>query len=265
MHAGWTMKINDALPVKESAPQFRPWIDAYSQANDQRRTLAERGIQTPWPATDTKKVEVRSVAAKKLIYRAFDPLPGLPVMVEGWALCTKLTPDGRAQVVSLAMPGELVFATAAFSERLSIFIEAVTDVTIAFFDRRSFARSIENSAELLMKLQTAILAEQGHFLELLSDIGQRRADERVARLLLHLLERMQLRNAAPDLSFPMPLGARHVADMTGMTVAHANSIFTHFRWDEKLVHLQNKVITILDLPALARIAGESALVDHFRR
>ena len=91
--------------------------------------------------------------------------------------------------------------------------------------------------------------------QLIVDLGRRTADERIARLILSLGERLARRNMVREnpLEFAFPLRQHHIADATGLTAVHVNKVLTEFRRDG-LIKLSDRSLTILDEARFRRIA-----------
>src|SRR6185295_11593754 len=104
------------------------------------------------------------------------------------------------QILSFILPGDLISAGAVFSERLSFFVDAITDVRTAVCKRVPLDEILAQS-----------LAEKTEVEELATDLGRRRAEERIARLFLQLKTRLEALGQAPAMSFDMPLRQQHIA------------------------------------------------------
>ncbi|MQV62768.1 cyclic nucleotide-binding domain-containing protein, partial [Sinorhizobium meliloti] len=92
----------------------------------------------------------------------------------------RLLSDGRRQVVSFQLPGEM-FGFEAGSNH-AFFAEAITETTLAIFGRRNMQ---ERSRELLALALTGMARAQQHLLV----IGRQCAVERIAAFLVDLCER----------------------------------------------------------------------------
>ena len=90
--------------------------------------------------------------------------------------------------------------------------------------------------------------------EQLFDLGKRMADERIAGLILRLMDRLDLRGEIHDQSFPFPLRQQHIADITGLTPVHVSRVIGTFR-KRGLLDIAGGVVTIRDLPELRRVGG----------
>jgi CRP-like cAMP-binding protein len=209
--------------------------------------------QDGWHGTFPLQSERQITRARHTIYRAGENLDGIPFVYSGWAARVRRLPDGRRQILSFILPGDLMSAGAIFSDRLSFFVEAITDVRYSVSQRAQVDEILAQDPQLLRTLVSACLAEKAEVEELATDLGRRRAEERIARLFLQLRTRLEARGQVTGLSFDMPLRQQHIADATGMTVIHVGRVLGVLRTDG-VIHVAGGVLTITDLPALQRLA-----------
>ena len=92
--------------------------------------------------------------------------------------------DGRRQILSFLLPGDLV-STACFLEPMSgRTVEAITDVTCRKYIRNDLKAYLFQRPQLLEKLSKTWVEERTQADQLALDLGRRTADERIARLIL---------------------------------------------------------------------------------
>ena len=206
-----------------------------------------------WQRAFPLQHERQLTRARHSIYRAGDILEGIPVVHSGWAARVRRLSDGRRQILSFILPGDLISAGAVFSERLSFFVEAITDVRTAVCRRAPLDEILAQSPRLLHALLAGCLAEKTEVEELATDLGRRRAEERIARLFLQLKYRLEVLGQVSGMSFDMPLRQQHIADATGMTVIHVGRVLGTLR-NEGVLQINGGVLTIVDLAALQRLS-----------
>ena len=187
--------------------------------------------------------------SRQTLMRAGERLAGVPMLSEGWAARVSRLPDGRRQILSFVLPGDFVSISTVFSEKLLYFVEAVTPVRCIYYDRDDFSRQMMADPHVFAALVKLLLAEKERAYQLAVDLGRRDATERIARLLLHLKSRLEMRGLVVDGAFDLPLRQQHIADATGLTSVHVNRVFCTLRQDG-LVDVRDGRLKILDLPAL---------------
>lgn len=195
----------------------------------------------------------RTVRARQMVLRAGERLVGVPLITEGWAACISRLPDGRRQILSFLLPGDLVSASAVFIERLPYYVEAITSARCSFYDRGTLGRRLSAEPRMFNELVRLLLSEKERVDQLAVDLGRRDAPGRIARLLLHLRQRLEERGLVADGGFDLPLRQQHIADATGLTSVHVNRVFCAFRQDG-IVEMRRGRLTVMDMQALRRRA-----------
>ena len=75
----------------------------------------------------------REIAARQNIYRAGELNEGVLVICDGWAVRFVQLPNGKRQILSVLLPGDLVSPTAIFEGQFGFSVQAVTDVRYCYF------------------------------------------------------------------------------------------------------------------------------------
>ena len=194
------------------------------------------------------------VKARRLIVHEQDFHDAMPVICSGWAATVKLLPDGRRQILSVLLPGDIVSAGLLFAPKPGLVIEAITDVCYRTFKRRELKSYLLRQTKFLDKVLNGWIAEQTRADRLIVDLGRRSGEERIARLILNLAQRLKVRDMMSDMNkIDFPLRQHHIADATGLTQVHVSKVVSDFRRNG-LVEFHQRSLTILDLDGLRRRA-----------
>lgn len=166
--------------------------------------------------------------------------------------------DGSRQILSFLLPGDLVSTALLFDARPRYQVEAVTDVRYRVFKRGELRAILLKNPDLFDCLAKAWTEEKDRADQLIVDLGRRTANERIARLMLNLAERLGRRGmirtaAAPAIEMDFPLRQYHIADATGLTPVHVNKVLSEFRRGG-LVRISDRSLTILDPAGFRRVA-----------
>ena len=215
--------------------------------------LPSSASRAPWLERLPLRRGQQSARPRQTIYRAGETLDGVPIICDGWAARVSRLSDGRRQILSFILPGDLVSTNAVFAGSLNFFVEAVTAVRHSCYDRSDLSERLAAEPNLIRALVSACLAEKEEVDQLATNLGRRRAEERIARLFLHLKEQLDVRGLVRDHSFAFPLRQQHIADATGLTPVHVNRVIGALRSDG-LIEMANGVLRIANLAALQRIA-----------
>lgn len=210
------------------------------------------------PATrpDPVRQSSHSVPARRIICRGQDLHDIVPVICSGWAAAIVMLSDGSRQIVSFLLPGDMISTTMLFDSRPYCLVEAITDVNFRTFNRTDMKAHIYKKPELLDTFFKAWVDEKVRADQLIVDLGRRTADERIARLILNLVDRLAKRDMVRDnpTEFEFPLRQHHIADATGLTPVHVSKVLTEFRRNG-LINISERSITILDPEGFSRVAN----------
>ena len=180
--------------------------------------------------------------------------PHLYTILEGWAFRHKQIEDGRRQVLNFALPGDLVGLQLAIMNEMQHTVTALTRTRLCVFQRDKVWSVFTDHAALGFAM-TWIAAREEQLLDghLLS-VGQRKALERVAYLILHLYERAEGVGYAGDDALQAPFTRAHFADALGITPVHLSRTLRRLR-ERELVRWRDESLVILNRPELERIAS----------
>jgi len=218
---------------------------------------AAAGAEARAPCSKSLKVRqsANTAPARRIIWRGQDLHDIVPVICSGWAAAIVMLSNGSRQIVSFLLPGDVISTTLLFDSRPYCLVEAITEVSYRAFDRAELKSMLYREPELLDKFSKAWVDEKARADQLIVDLGRRTADERIARLILNLIDRLEKRRMVQDdpIEFDFPLRQHHIADATGLTPVHVSKVLTEFRRNG-LINISERSLTILDLPGFRRVA-----------
>jgi CRP/FNR family transcriptional regulator, anaerobic regulatory protein len=199
----------------------------------------------------------RTVPARRIICREQDLQDAVPIICSGWAASVVLLSDSSRQILSFLLPGDLVSTALLFEPRSPCLVEAITDVVCRTFKRSELKAHLFKNPELFDKLSRAWIEEKDRADQLIVDLGRRTADERIARLMLNLAQRLSQRDMTrtteDSIEMEFPLRQHHIADATGLTPVHVSKVLSEFR-RSGLIKISDRSLTILDPAGFRRVA-----------
>lgn len=199
--------------------------------------------------------DVLTVAPRRIVCREQDVLANVPVICSGWAAAAVMLSDGSRQILSFLLPGDLVSAALLFEPKPHCFVEAITKVTYRAFDRADLKAALFNNPDTAAKFAYLWIDEKKRADAMIVDLGRRPASERIARLILGLVERLQHRNMTTGGGcVEFPLRQHHIADATGLTPVHVSKLLSEFRRN-KLIRLSERSLAILDPVGFRAVAN----------
>ena len=196
---------------------------------------------------------VHTIPARRLILHPKEWSDFVPIICSGWAMSSVALPDGRRQIISFLLPGDIVSAGSLLAPTSGHTVEAITDVTYRKFKREEVKQALFGRSDLLEKLFSLWNESKMRADQLALDLGRRRADERIARLILRLAEKVAKRTLVRSQCFDFPLRQRHIADATGLTPVHVSKVLGELQ-RAGLIDISSRSLTILNAAELQRVA-----------
>ena len=209
---------------------------------------ADGGL-SPLPISGT----LHTIPARRLILHPKEWSEFVPIVCSGWAMSSIALTDGRRQVISFLLPGDIVSVGSLLAPLSGHTVEAITEVTYRKFKRQEIKELLFSRADLLERLFTLWNEAKARADQLALDLGRRRADERIARLILRLSEKVAKRSLVRTQTFDFPLRQRHIADATGLTPVHVSKILGELQ-RAGMIEISGRSLTILNASELHRVA-----------
>ena len=172
---------------------------------------------------------------------------GPVILVEGFAGRFSLLRDGRRQIVSFLLPGD-VCDFGSVPQKSHMPIVSLTPTTVGVISgtlyEHAFGRTVEHG-----RFVEAEIARQW-----IVNVGARTALERVAHLLCELFTRLQAVGLTSADSCTLPVTQSAMADALGLTSVHVNRTLMILR-HQRLATLRHQTLIIHDHFALLAVAG----------
>ena len=177
---------------------------------------------------DIKREHLLTPAGAEIV-RAGEDSPELYTLYSGWAFRFKTLPDGRRQILSFLLPGDLLGLQAAMFDAALYGIEALTDVQLCVLSRRKVWALFGEMPGLAFDVTWLGSREESIVDENLTSVGRRTATERVAALIVSLYKRAKALGLVADETFTFPLTQQHIADALGLSLVHTNKTLARLR------------------------------------
>jgi CRP/FNR family transcriptional regulator len=194
----------------------------------------------------------RAVSAGKMLFSEGEPADGLWAVKDGLVHIVKFGPEGREIVLEVIPPGELFGAVAALESRAYPASAVAVEPSHVWCLPASLARDL---CQKHPTLRSAILGQvtgrlrQAH--DRLRSIALERVEQRLARMLLALAEKIgQRRGAMVELN----VSRQELADMIGTTVETTIRITS--KWQQAgIIASSRHRITLSDPEGLQKIVA----------
>lgn len=176
------------------------------------------------------------------------------VLLEGLACRYKALDDGRRQILSLHVPGEILDLHSAMLGRLDYSVATLSRCRVAPIPAETLLEALDRRPNLRQAFWRATLLDGALLRAWLVAVGQRPAHERVAHLFCEVDARLAAAGVAKGDSFDFPITQEELADALGLSVVHVNRVLQRLRRDG-LITLRARKLSIHDREALRRLGG----------
>ncbi|MDP4026857.1 Crp/Fnr family transcriptional regulator [Methylobacterium sp. NEAU 140] len=195
----------------------------------------------------------RLVEAHADILAEGDDPRAVNVVLDGWACRYRQLADGRRQIVTLLLPGDVCDPQVFRKRHVHHALCALTPITLAQIPGGAFQELTARSATLEAAFLHERLTTTAIQHEWTVSLGRRSAIERTAHLLCELHARLEAVGLADAVSCPMPLTQIDLADALGQTPVHINRVLRDLR-SQALLILRHRRLTLVDGARLRALA-----------
>jgi CRP-like cAMP-binding protein len=185
------------------------------------------------------------------------------LILKGFACRYKVLEDGRRQIMSFHIPGDICDLQSLLLEKMDHGIGALVPCKVALIPHRTVLELAENYPGIGRALWRDTLIDAAVFREWMVGIGRRTAHERIAHLLCEVLVRFRSVGLAEDHQCDLPLTQAELADSLGLSAVHVNRVLQDLRGDGLIV-FQGKFLRISRWERLKQIAGFDPTYLHLR-
>jgi CRP-like cAMP-binding protein len=175
--------------------------------------------------------------------------PEAHLLLDGWACRYKQLEDGRRQIVSFFLPGDICDFNVFILREMDHSIGTITPVTTVDLPRQFFDEISAGYPRILTAFWWESLVNAAIQREWTMNLGQRTASERMAHLLCELFIRLRMVGLADDDSCSFPLTQADLAEATGLSKVHVNRTLQELRASDLIV-LKDKTLLVPDLDRL---------------
>lgn len=185
------------------------------------------------------------------IFEEGDNVNGIYCIATGACKLTKLSPNGKDQIVKLVKAGELLGQRSMISdEPANLSAVALEDMEVCFIPKTEVIRMFDNNNQFSMNMMKTICGDLKEANEHMVSISQKTVKERLAETLINLQETF---GNDTDGFLKIQLSREELAGMIGTATESCIRLLSDFN-KVGLIGLIGKKIIIKDLVKLKRIA-----------
>jgi CRP-like cAMP-binding protein len=215
-------------------------IEQFASLSDEEARALERAIG---PARD--------IGADQDIVRDGDRPSGCSAILEGFACRYKLLEDGRRQIMSFHIPGDIVDLHSFLLQEMDHSIGTLTPCRVAAIPHAALLDIVETYPRIARALWRDTLIDAAVFREWMVGIGRRSSYARIAHLLCEMFVRLKAIGLAEADRCEFPVTQTELGDALGLSLVHVNRTLQQLRGDG-LIAWQGRTLTIEDWEGLQR-------------
>ncbi len=182
-----------------------------------------------------------------------DAEPGIFILIEGLVKLVKETQDGRTVIVRLVFPAD-IFGWIEWGKKTpknTYTAISVLNSKVLYISNKDFINLAIKYPALAIKMTCDATANLLNTYEILKSIASGRVEERIAKILLELADRIGKRMNS-SIIIATPLTRQDIAEMTGTTVETAIRVMS--KWKKQgIINTERGYIEILDRQQLEKL------------
>lgn len=210
------------------------------------------------------KTEQHALRKLPVATRTFDPQKDIVyggdtslhscVVLDGWTCCYQLLDEGKRQILSIHVPGDMPDLQGLHLPQPDFGMAAITRAVVAFVPHTTLRHLSDGSPTIAAALWRETLVTAAIHRAWITSLGRRDARQRFAHLICELYLRLEAAGLARDHTMWMPLRQPDLADALGLTAVHVNRTMKALRL-EGLIDLRSRQLVIQDWAGLRALAA----------
>lgn len=188
----------------------------------------------------------------EILFDEGDYINGVFCIKDGVCKVTKMSANGREQIVKLIKKGDLLGERSLISEEAAnLKATAINDMEVCFIPKEEIIKDLKSNNNFTMSILKELADSLKEADNVIVDMAQKTVKQRMAETLLHLNKTYGSDNLETPLE--IQLSREDIANIIGTATESAIRLLSSFK-KEKLIRLKGKEIYILDPKQLQRIA-----------
>lgn len=177
------------------------------------------------------------------------------LIISGWACRERIMANGRRQLLSILLPGDLIGG--CVNQRALDLVEIVAISNVRVMNVAGLFRAVEEHPDEYPGIARGIsllrFCEERRLLDHMVRLGSQPALQRIAGFLLELFQRCRVIGYVSAGSFVMPLTQEMLGSALGLSVVHVNRVMRQLKANH-LIDLHGGIVKVLDVTGLAQVA-----------
>lgn len=184
-----------------------------------------------------------------IIYNEGSRINGSYIVHSGILKIYKTGFDGKEQIIRFAKKGDLIAFRSIISDELACTTaEVIQEASLCYIPGDTLTGLIKANPDFAMDLMKLTCRELGESNKFLTDIAQKTVRERLAEILLLLMDTFELDE---DNTLQISLTREELANMAGTATESVIRLLSEFKAD-RLIELNGRKIKLLNIPQLIK-------------
>lgn len=205
--------------------------------------------------------DARSIEAGRYVVREGDKPTHSCLLVDGFAMRSKLMGTGARQIVNVHVSGDMVDLQNSLLGIADHNVQSLTRITAAFIPREAIVELAFARPQVGKSLWKETLVEGSIQREWMSNVGRRDAISRIAHLLCEFAYRLNAVGIGAECNYELPMTQEQIADAVGLTPVHVNRTLRALDQQGLTVRSRRSVM-ISDLKRLEEVGDFRSLYLH---
>ena len=187
-----------------------------------------------------------------IIYHEGHRINGFYCVQSGIIKIYKTGIDGKEQIIRFAKEGDIIGFRSVLSKELACTTaKVIEDSVLCFIPSENLFDLVSKNPASSMQLMQLTCRELGEANNFITDIAQKTVRERLAEILLILMDTFGLDDKKV---LQISLTREELANMVGTATESVIRLLSEFKSD-KLIELHGRKISLIDVPALRKISN----------
>jgi CRP-like cAMP-binding protein len=221
-------------------PMIRKLESIFTLTDDERQAL------------ETLPMQVNVIKDDQDLVREGDRPTRSCVILSGFTATYKITGEGKRQIVSFGIAGDIPDLQSLHLKTLDISIGTLTPCRVGFIQHEALREICTRYPRIAAAFWRETLIEGAIFREWVLNVGRREAYNRMAHVLCELLVRLRAVGLAEDHGCNLPITQGEFADAMGITTVHVNRVLQQMR-AEGLIELKGDRLNIPNWEQLKQV------------
>jgi CRP-like cAMP-binding protein len=215
-------------------------------------------------AIQSLPVKTRVLQPRQDIVRDGDKPSQCCVLLSGWACRYKIIGEGRRQIFSFHIPGDIPDLQSLHIHTMDHSLCTLTEATVAFIPHESMRDLTARFPGVAAILWRDTLIDAAIFREWMIGMGRRSAFERIAHLFCELYLKLQAVGQAGSYRCPLPITQIDIGDALGLSNVHVNRVLQEMR-GKSLITLRSNTLVLEAWDELNRVSEFDPTYLHLEK